>query len=203
MSKSIWILPFLFIACTSKPTFQPEVGGEGGKYAPGGVVYSIPAKNPVIKMKLVSVVIPQKTMLRVRMYFLRSGSPAGEYLDPQEQSISLPDSATAIRPTRVHAPAAGKPLIQLAENQKQSVELEFPLPPGGRHEYPYIQLNWKIHYRQNGQNLAMAETERFDYVHKVPAAQGVGQYEGDLEFPYADYYMPLPDQWMAPGLMWW
>jgi hypothetical protein len=194
-------LTFVCFACSSKPTFKPEVGGGGAVFSRGGVVYSIPPQNPVLKMKLVSMVIPKETMVHVTMFFLRKGPPAGEYLDPKEQFILLPDSKSNIYPARVHASAVGKPLIKLAEVPKQAVELLFPVPEGG-HQYPHINLHWKIHYNQDGQERTMAETERFDYVEKDGPQMGVGHYYGDLEFPYGGY-APLPMEWATPGWLWW
>jgi hypothetical protein len=190
-------------SCATKPTFKPEVDGAGAISGHGGVVYSIPSKNPVLKMKLASMWIPKQKMVHLRIYFLRKGAAANEYLDPREQSIVLPDSATPIAPSRVHASTAAKPIIKLADVQRQTVELLFPVPQGGAHEYPYIKLNWKIHYVQDGKNQVMSETVRFDYISKSEPQKGVGQYDGDVEFPYANYFSPPPEDWITPGWMWW
>jgi hypothetical protein len=197
------MLSLLFVmACASKPSFSPEISGAGGKYSPGGVVYSIPVKHPVIKMKLINLGIDKDNNLLVRMYFLRKDESASEYLDPREQAIILPDSKTEILPTKVHASVEGKPLIKLSDATKQSVEFLFPLPKGG-HQYPYIKLNWKLHYLQLASEQTMAETERFDLVQKDDKDQkGVGSYYGDLEFPYGGY-APLPAEWVTDGWMWW
>jgi hypothetical protein len=200
------LIPFALIflaACSSKPIFQPEVGGAGAKSYHGGVVYSIPPQNPVLKMNLVSLGINKDNMLLVRMYFVRHGQPANEYLNPKEQSILLPDSTTPIFPAKVHAYGAGKPLIKLAAKPKQGIELLFPLPPGGGGEkYPFIKLNWKIHYVRDGSDRVMAQTERFDYVYREPPQEGVGVYDGDDLFPpYA--YSPFPEDWYTPEWIWW
>jgi hypothetical protein len=200
------IFLFSLFACSSKPTYKPEVGGEGARASSrGGVLYSIPPENPVMKMRIASAVLPGKKKVQVRLLFVRKGAPAGEYLDPREQSLVLPDSNDEIHPSRVHADSAYKPLVRLDGAKKQAVELEFPLPAGGRHEYPYIQLKWKIHYRQGGQDKNMSELERFDFIRKAEPKQGPGQQAEweDVDFPYMDYGNPLPPEWMNPGFLWW
>jgi len=190
-------------ACSSAPRFAPEVGGDGGKYSKGGVVYSIPPQHPVLKMKFVSMVIPKEQALHVQIYFVRKGSPAGEYMDPREQSVLLPDSTQEIHPSRVHANGAKKPMIGLADAAQQAVELIFPVPSAHSHDYPFILLKWKIHYQENGADHVMSETERFDYVQPMEAQEGVGNYVGDLEFPAVGYIDPLPPVWFWPGWLWW
>ena len=201
MKLSFLLFTLLLISCASSPTFKPEVDGAGAKSTTGGVVYSIPPKNPVLKMKLVSLGITKENMVHVQMFFLRKGAPAGEYLDPREQSISLPDSSVNIYPARVHASAAGKPLIKLADTPKEAVELLFPVSKG-THLFPYIMLSWKLHYVQDGQVKTMAETERFDLTDKSDPQLSVGHYLGYEDFPYAGYD-PFPADWVTPGWLWW
>jgi hypothetical protein len=198
--KYFWLGVLFLTACSTQPTFSPEVGGPGAMFFRGGVVYSVPPKNPVVKMKLVSLGITKDNMLMVRMYFLRKGPAAGEYLDPKEQMVWLPDAASGILPAHVHANGVGKPLVKLAEAQRQAVELFFPVPRGG-HDYPYVKLDWKIHYTKDGANKTVAETERFDLVQKEGTQEGVGSYSGDAEFPYG--YANAQDMWFANDLMWW
>jgi hypothetical protein len=127
----LFFTTLIFLGCSSKPTFQPEVSGKGVLSSHGGVIYSIPPKNPVLRMKLVASGVTKDNMLLVRMFFLRKGPPAGEFLDPKEQSILLPDGRFSIIPSKVHANGAAKPLIKLTDSRKQGVELLFPLPTGG------------------------------------------------------------------------
>jgi hypothetical protein len=198
--SSLFVVSVL-CGCSTEPSFKPEVGGAGALFSHGGVVYSIPPKAPVLKMKLVSLGVTKENMLLLRMYFVRKGEPAAEFIDPKEQSILLPDSTSGITPAKVHASGKAKPLIKLASLPKQGVELLFPLPAGG-HEYPFINLNWKIHYTQGGVSKVMAETERFDFVSKNTPQQGVGNYYGDVDFPDV-YYNRMNAEWFAPDWMWW
>ena len=186
--------------CASEPTFKPEVAGPGARFSQGGVVYSIPPKNPILKMKLISMVIP-KEMLHVRMYFKQQAATGEEYIDPQEQTIVLPDSTEEIHPSKVHASADNKPLVKLSNQKQQAIELLFAVPKVG-HDYPYVKLNWKVHYSANGQDQTEGETERFDFVEKPSLDKGVGQYSGDLEFPNIEYG-PISDAWATPGWAWW
>lgn len=192
---------FMASACTSQPTFKPEVEGPGAMSARGGVVYSVPPEDPVLKMKLVSLGINKDNMAHVRLFFLRKGAPAGELLDPKEQSLTLADSTSLIYPARIHAIANAKPLIKLDDRERQVVELLFAVPKGS-HQYPYVSLNWKVHYRKNGQDKVMDGTDRFDLVEKNEPQAGVGSYSGDLEFPDIGA-APFPDEWASPGLLWW
>ncbi len=204
--KNIFVILFAVFSvvglggCSTASYYQPEVDGPGAKWSNGNVVYSLPPDGPILRMKLVSAVQPKNKSLRVRMYFRRKSAGADEYLDPNEQSLSVPDSSTLILPSRIHASNAGKPLIKLADTPKQLVELHYVLPKGGV-EYPYIILNWKIHYKKEGQDLVMAGTERFDYVDASEIQRAVGQYGGSLEFPAIG---EAPDiEWSLYGRMWW
>jgi hypothetical protein len=192
---------FLGTACSTSKVYQPEVGGAGAQSSRGSVIYSIPPEQPVLKMKLVSAVEPKNKRLRVRMYFVRKGAPAGEFLDPREQALILPDTKEPLFPIKIHAIADAKPRIMLFKNERQVVELLYDVPKGGD-AYPYIQLKWKIHYQKNGQPETIAQTERFDYVEKTASQQGVGQYEGSLEFPFIGE-APDIDSWYPDGSLWW
>jgi hypothetical protein len=190
----------LLNSCASQPVFKPEVSGPGAMSYQGGVVYSVPPNNPVLKMKLQSLGINKENKLTVRMFFVRKGEPAGEFLDPKEQSIGLPDSSSNIYPSRVHANGEGKPMIKLASNPKQVVELEF-LVPSGTHDFPYIKLNWKIHYKKDGEEKTMARAERFDLVEKTGNQEGVGTYNSEADFPHG--YATYPEEWFTPAWLWW
>jgi hypothetical protein len=197
------LLCFSLAACSTATVYKPEIGGSGAKWSHGSVIYAIPTENPILKMKLVSLVQPKNKMLHVRMYFVRKAAGTGEYIDPKELSLSVPDSSTLIYPARIHADGAGKPLIKLGGHAKQAVEVLFATPKGGD-EYPYVKLNFKIHYKKDGQDLAMSETQRFDYVDKSEHEElGVGRYDGSLEFPAIGAAPDIDDMWYPGGWLWW
>ena len=132
------------------------------------------------------------------MYFWRKGAGGDEHLDPREQALSVPDSSTVIYPSRIHASTAHQPLIKLVGTAKQLVELDYALPKGGN-EYQYVVLNWKIHYKKDGQNLVLAEAERFDYVETSKIDKGVGQYGGSLDFPASARHQILKLGFLTAG----
>jgi hypothetical protein len=188
-------------SCSGPAVYKPEVDGPGTKVSRGDTVYPIPPNAPVIRMKLASAVQPKGKTLRVRMLFIRNGSPAGEYLDPREQKLSFPDSNEKLTPTRIHASTAGKPMIQLTGSRQQIVELYYAVPTAGD-EFPYIKLNWVVHYTQKGVPHAESQTVRFDYVEKTDSQQGVKRYEGSEEFPDAGL-ATIPDIWIPGDYGWW
>jgi|GEM_PF-5256528 len=187
--------------CATPPTFQPEVGGEGAMYSKGGVVFSIPPQKPVLKMKISSILIPKKRA-HIRLFFIRKGEASGAFLDPQEQVLLLPNSSIEIRPVGVHADLAGKPMIKLANIEKQAVELIFPLPSSEGYEYPYLTLKWKLHYREGGNEEIMTESERFNIVKSIEPNGTMGA-SGLSDFPEGDPSMPVTDMWMLPTWAWW
>jgi hypothetical protein len=196
---SAGLLTTVLAACNS-PSFKPEISGDAIS-SRGGVIYSLPAENPVLKMKVVSLGV-KKDMLRLRLYFVRKGAPANEYLDPREQFLYLPDSTNPISVSKVHAPDASRPLVKLSDRPKQTVELMFPIP-SGTHNYPYVEVQWKVHFSVDGQPQVMAQKERFDIIPKNPQAS-VGSTGGDPDFPFEDFEdFPGNSEWGAPGLLWW
>ena len=205
--KSQWFLKrilavFLLLTGCQSPKFKPEVTGDGAISSRGGVIYSIPATNPVMKMKVVSLGV-KKDMLQLRLYFVRKGAPANEYLDPREQFLYLPDSTNPISVTKVHAPDQNRPLVKLSDRAKQTVELMFPIPSGS-HNYPYVEVAWNVHYTSNGQPQNLAQRERFDIIPKKNPQSTVGSTGGDPDFPFDDYEsFPGGSEWAGPGWLWW
>ena len=186
------------VGCSTKPTFAPEVEGVGVISSHGGVVYSIPPQDPVLKMKLVSMVIPRVNGLHVRMYFIRKDNLVKEYLDPNEQYILLPDSSIKIYPESVRPNSLNKQVINL-DAAKQAVELVFRLPGGEPHGYEFIKLNWKIHYKKNGEDQIMEKAERFNYVQTVDPTNNNTKSDND-GFPSGNG--PFSNEWLTPGWSW-
>jgi hypothetical protein len=186
-------------ACaSSRSQFQPEAGADGAKVSRGGLVYSIPPAQPVLKMKLLSAGVGKGGQLKIQMFFHRIGDPA-----PREQYITLDDSKEAIYPVKVHASVEGKPMIRLGKYERQAIELLFQLPKTGSGKMAFFMLNWKLHYTQAGQKQEIAEAERFDLIDKPDLPRGVGQYDREeMIFPYAGYD-DIPESWTNPGWMWW
>jgi hypothetical protein len=190
------------VGCAHQPTYKPEVGAIGTKFSHGGVVYSVPPDNPVLKMKLVSAGITSDNQLSIRIYFVRKGPPQGEYLLPSELSIILPDTDVEIHPAKIHASGKGRPMIRLAELPRQAIELLFPVPPGG-HNYPSLRFLWKIHYFQAGDEKVIAQSEKFD-LKDHHLKNGVGAEMSDTDYPFDEYTsFPADSDWIPAGWLWW
>jgi hypothetical protein len=202
MKHILLILMVVLAACAHQKTFEPEVSGPGVIYSHGGVVYPIPAKDPVIKMKLVSLGLNENSMLHMRMFFSRKGDPAGEYVDPMEQQIFLPGSEEGIKPSKVHAQTKFKPVVHLDEPAKQYIELLFALPKGGT-DLEFVNFKWSVHYKKKGKDKVVSQFERFDHTHHFDQ-QGVGNYPTDPDFPFAEFSTaPEDSDWNSPGFLWW
>jgi hypothetical protein len=176
-SLSLFVLGLLS-GCAHSYFYLPEITGKGAIYGNGGIVYSVPPESPALKMKIVSVGTNDKGEMLIRMYFVRSAKPSTlETMDPKEQTLVL--NKMELQPIRVHANTKKKPLIELAEENKQAVELVYQLPRGRTEKnVENFLLRWKIGY---GVNQTEEQTARFDRHDSAPQ-----QGSDDSDFPYDD-----------------
>ncbi len=201
--------------------YTAEVAGEGAKAdikTHVGVVYLIPPESSQLKMKIVSLGISkneQKTPeLRIRLYFARktvSGKDPGvrrnqklEYFDPKEQSIILTAGGEKIYPSRIFGNPDKKPLISLQPNQKQIIELLFPLPPKikSNEDLESFSFSWKIHYTPH---KFEEQVTRFDRQDQGPINNAAFMTDPDYpDFPIHDFMVyPANWEWVPYGWWWW
>jgi hypothetical protein len=196
-------LGFLGMAgCAHSYYYVPEIAGNGATFTRGGVLYVIPPDAPKLRMKLVSLGVKttkeQKKILHIRMYFVRlSSSTTPEYLDVLEQSLVLPSSSNPINPTKVHANTKQRPIIELANTDKQAIEFLFELPQGsaGANSFQSFLFRWKVHY----DGKVEEQTTRFDRQDMAPQ-QGVG--ESDYP-PDEEEQLEQNSPWIPQGWGWW
>jgi hypothetical protein len=194
---------FLGLAgCAHSYYYVPEIAGNGATFTRGGVLYVIPPESPRLRMKLVSLGVKtnpeQQKILHIRMYFVRlSSATTPEYLDVTDQSLILPSSSNPISPSKVHANTKQRPNIELANVDKQVIELLFPLPQGsaGANSFQSFLLKWKIHYDGKFEE----QTTRFDRQDMAPQ-QGVGEYEYP---PDEEESLQENSPWVPQGWGWW
>jgi hypothetical protein len=173
-------------ACAHKDVYTPEVGAPGVKSVRGGIVYPIPPTNPVIRMRLVSLGIDKDKKVRVRMYFIRrKPATAGnfEYLDAAEQSLVLPRSNTLIHPSPTEGSFKNQARVQLNEQNRQAIEMVFPLDKKMGDEFPHFELHWKLHYVLGGKAVEETQVARFDRnIKQLTPSDGDFLYGGEYMF---------------------
>ena len=208
--------------CAHKSYYTAEIDGPGVKAdvkTHVGAIYSIPPASAQLKMKVVSLGVtkdPQKnTVLRMRIYFARKNVAAGtpgskgnnilEFIDPKEQSVVLSGDNTPIHPSRIFGNPKSKPMIELLPNQKQVVELYFPMPAKIKSddEVQSFTFSWKVHYSSLKSEQQITRFDRQD-----TAPMNNAEFVGDPDypnFPINEYAVfPADFEW-APmmGPFWW
>jgi hypothetical protein len=201
--------------------YKAEVDGAGAKAdvkTHVGVIYLIPPNSSQLRMKIVSLGIStdkeKNPTLRMRLYFARKNVAVAdpgakrnkvmEYLNPAEQAIILPKDATEIHPNRTFSNPVKKPLIELVPNQRQVIELLFPLPAQikSNDDLEKFSFSWKVHYSKHKTEQQVTQFDRFD-----------AQQENNAEFmtdpDYPDFpiheYMEYPAdyEWAPAPFGWW
>ena len=193
----IVFLPVFFqISCAHTPSYTPEIWGVGAMHGKGdGIIYSIPPKDPDLKMKIISGGIQSDRLLSLRIYFFRTknASAEPEYLDPKELSVKYGPKEPEVFPAKIKANQEHKPMLQLTAEKRQEIELAFPIPADvdpkvGVESFVFY---WKVHY---GKNLTDAQAAAFD--RKDKAARNA---PGPDDFPETD----TDPYWGDDNLIWW
>lgn len=221
LGSSLILSVSLYMAgCAHSFQYLPEISGPGAMFARHGVAYSIPSKDPEVRMKLVYVGMARikeaqvkEKMMLIRMYLRRphkedaappstSTKPPIRLL-PSEQELILPLDPTPIRPAKVHASIAKKPWIELSPRGMQVVEFLFPMPKYDNRskELQYFSVSWEIHYGQNNVEKQLTRFDRFD---SAPEQDNGEAGAVDLDDPYAQALnLPMGTQWVPEPWFWW
>lgn len=154
----------LFSACSSLPSYAPEIKGEGAVLASHGVVYSIPPGSKNLEMKVVSKGMNKDRLLVLRLYFYRptlSRATHAEMIDPRECHVNYGTLNHDFHPAFVHANSSHRPRVELGDQSKQMIELSFPIPNDvSIHEgVQSFVFHWKVH---DGQGKTVSEQTVFD-----------------------------------------
>jgi len=211
LTSLLFVFSALFLAgCAHHYYYLPEIAGDGAISGHGGVVYSIPPKESVIKMKLVSLGIenapkeahapPDSKMIQIRMYFLRtSGASVPVFVDPKEQTVTL-TNGVELHPSLVHARTQKKPAVELSDAKKQAIEFFFPLAnvANGASFIQFFSLRWRVHYGTTSEEQVV----RFDREDSRPQ-QGAELFPGDPLYPYDESPEFIPDGWAVGEWGWW
>jgi hypothetical protein len=202
------------LGCAHSYYYTPEVAGDGAMSSKGGVVYSIPASGtPHYKMKVAYLGIADESVsshfhkkektLRVRMYLLKkSDSKNAGFIDPKDEVLVLDSGGLKIHPAAVFARSTKRPLIELAQRQKQTADFLFALPEEnkGTLEIQHFSFQWIIHY--NAKN-SETQTTRFDRQDSRPQG-GAEMFPDDGLYPFYESPLLSPDpDWMMDDWDFW
>ncbi len=200
--------------CAHSYYYIPEVAGDGAMSSRGGVVYSIPATvNPHYKMKVAYLGIADESVskhfhkkektLRVRMYLLKkSDSKDAGFIDPKDEVLVLDSGDLKIHPVAVFARSKKRPIVELAQRRKQTVDFFFPLPEGnkGTLEIQHFSFQWTVHYDAKNSET---QTTRFDRQDSRPQG-GAEMFPEDGLYPFYESPLLSPDpDWMMDDWDFW
>ena len=201
--------------------YTAEVGGPGAKAdikTHVGAIYLIPPESSQLKMKVLSLGVQKdekkNATLRMRLYFVRrnvAGSDPGakqnttlEYIDPREQAVVIPGDTAEIHPSQIFGNPEKKPLVELLPNQKQVIELLFPLPANIKTEAELqsFTFSWKVHYTRH---QSEQQITRFDRQDTTPMNHAEFQTDPDYpDFPIHEFMaFPSNYEWVPYFWPWW
>jgi hypothetical protein len=137
------------------------------------------------------------------MYFLKKTDAKNpSFLDPKEEVLTLDSGDLKIRPLAVFARTKKRPLVELADRQKQTVDFFFALPQGsnGTLAIQHFSLKWTVHYDAKNSET---QVTRFDRQDTRPQG-GAEMFPEDGLYPFYESPLLSPDpHWMMDDWDFW
>jgi hypothetical protein len=213
LRSSLFALLLTLLGCAHSYYYTPEVAGDGAMSSKGGVVYSIPASAARYKMKVAYLGVADESVsthfnkkektLRLRMYFRKKSDVKNTgFIDPKDEVLTLDSGDLKIHPSAVFASSKKRPLIGLADRDKQTVDFFFALPQGneGTLAIQHFSFQWTVHYDAKNSET---QSTRFDRQDSRPQG-GAEMFPEDGLYPFYESPLLSPDpDWMMDDWDFW